>query len=185
MQQLGPNLCRTGATWSVASRLRWYRRQDAERYAAGPRHSLCVCPPKVKSGWTLPQRKQYFQFLIDASKHPGGNSYSKFLAQFRDDAIATCTQAEKIVLEPLINTSLVGPPIQSTPPVGPGRKWTTPEIVETVGTRLRGRDFKRGKTCSMLRAVQSATAWQAKVVPSAPISPQPPRSSRSPTWPMP
>ncbi len=76
----------------------------------------------VKSGWTLPQRRQYFQFLIDASKHPGGNSYSKFLAQFRDDAIATCTQAEKIVLEPLTSASLLGPPIQSTPPVGPGRK---------------------------------------------------------------
>ena len=99
----------------------------------------------VKSGWTLPQRKQYFQFLIDASKHPGGNSYSKFLAQFRDDAIATCTQAEKIVLEPLINASLVGPPIQSTPPKGPGHKWTSAEIVETVNKNMRGRDYKRAQ----------------------------------------
>ncbi len=99
----------------------------------------------VKSGWTMAQRKQYFQFLIDASKHPGGNSFGKFLAQFRDDAIATCSQAEKIVLEPLISASLVGPPIQSTPPVGPGRKWTAAEVVDTVGTNLRGRDFKRGQ----------------------------------------
>ena len=99
----------------------------------------------VKSGWTLPQRRQYFQFLIDASKHPGGNSFGKFLAQFRDDAIATCTQAEKIVLEPLTSASLLGPPIQSTPPVGPGHKWTAAEIVETVGTKLRGRDYKRAQ----------------------------------------
>ncbi len=99
----------------------------------------------VKSGWTLDQRKQYFQFLIDASKHPGGNSYGKFLAQFRDDAIATCSQAEKIVLDPLINASLVGPPVQSTPPKGPGHKWTVDEVVASVGTKLRGRDFKQGQ----------------------------------------
>lgn len=99
----------------------------------------------VKSGWTLPQRKEYFQFLIDASKHPGGNSFGKFLAQFRDDAIATCSPAEKIVLEPLTSASLVGPPIQSTPPVGPGHKWTSAEIVDTVGKQMRGRDFKRGQ----------------------------------------
>lgn len=99
----------------------------------------------VKSGWTMPQRRQYFQFLIDASKHPGGNSYGKFLAQFRDDAIATCSQSEKIVLEPLTSASLVGEPVQSTPPVGPGHKWTVEEVRDTVGSRLRGRDYKRGQ----------------------------------------
>ncbi len=139
----------------------------------------------VKSGWTLPQRKQYFQFLIDASKHPGGNSYGKFLAQFRDDAIATCSQAEKIVLEPLISASLVGPPIQSTPPVGPGRKWTAAEIVETVGTRTRGRDFKRGQNLYHATSVPSAIAWRVKVELSVRIFPPQPKSFRSPTWPMP
>ncbi len=99
----------------------------------------------VQSGWTLDQRKKYFQFLIDASKHSGGNSYAKFLAQFRDDAIATLTQSEKIVLEPVISVSLLSAPIESTPPVGPGRKWTTSDIVNTVNTRMRGRDFKRGQ----------------------------------------
>lgn len=28
----------------------------------------------AKSGWTLEQRQKYFQFFIDAAKHPGGNS---------------------------------------------------------------------------------------------------------------
>ncbi len=62
----------------------------------------------VKHGWTMRSVKSISSFLIDAAKHPGGNSYGKFLVQFRDDAIATCSQAEKIVLEPLINAPLVG-----------------------------------------------------------------------------
>ncbi len=70
----------------------------------------------VKSGWTLDQRRKYFEFFIGAAKHPGGNSYAKFLMQFRDDALATCSDAEKIVLEPLANRSLIAAPIVSTPP---------------------------------------------------------------------
>ncbi|QDU66182.1 hypothetical protein Pla86_12480 [Planctomycetes bacterium Pla86] len=40
-------------------------------------------------GWTLPLRKQYFEFFLSASTHPGGNSCAKFLENMRDDAIAT------------------------------------------------------------------------------------------------
>ncbi|MCC6510058.1 MAG: c-type cytochrome, partial [Pirellulaceae bacterium] len=99
----------------------------------------------AKTGWTLDQRRQYFQFFISAAKHPGGNSFGKFLAQFRDDAIATCSQSEKIVLEPLISASLLGEPFVSTPPTGPGRKWTAAEVIQTVGQNMRGRNFKQGQ----------------------------------------
>lgn len=98
----------------------------------------------VKSGWTLDQRRKYFEFFLEAAKHPGGNSYGKFLMQFRDDAIATCSDAEKIVLEPIMGKSLIAAPIQAQPPKGPGRKWSTVEAVEVAGQSSK-RNFKQGQ----------------------------------------
>ena len=98
----------------------------------------------AKTGWSLENRKQYFEFFIEAAKHPGGNSYSKFLMQFRDDAISTCTAAEKIVLDSITSQSLIAAPIASTPPKGPGRVWTKPDALATIGNDLKKRDFKAG-----------------------------------------
>ncbi len=99
----------------------------------------------VKSGWTLAQRQKYLQFFIEAAKKPGGNSYAKFLMQFREDSLAGCSPAELIVLEPLAGVSLVSAPIQSTPPVGPGRKWTTAEALTVVSGKESKRNFEVGK----------------------------------------
>ncbi len=99
----------------------------------------------VKTGWTLEQRRRYFQFFIGAANHPGGNSFGKFLMQFREDALANCTPAERIVLEPITGQSLLGAPFQSTPPKGPGRKWTSVEALATVGADLANRNFDSGR----------------------------------------
>ncbi len=79
----------------------------------------------AKIGWSIEDRRKYFEFFVEAAKRPGGNSYAKFLMQFRDDAIATCSPAEKIVLEPLTSVSLLAAPVESKPPkvpVGLGQK---------------------------------------------------------------
>ena len=99
----------------------------------------------VKSGWTLDQRKKYLQFFIDAAKRPGGNSYGKFLMQFREDFLASCTQAELIVLESLAGRSLLSAPVVSTPPKGPGRQWTTPEGLASIGKKLTKRNYQAGQ----------------------------------------
>ena len=99
----------------------------------------------VKSGWTIAERQKYLQFFIDAAKKPGGNSYAKFLVQFRDDAIATFTPAEQVVLAPLATVSLVSAPIKSTPPVGPGRKWSIAEAMATISSDSGKRNFEAGK----------------------------------------
>jgi putative heme-binding domain-containing protein len=99
----------------------------------------------AKSGWTIEERKQYFEFFIKAAKHPGGNSFAKFLMQFRDDAIATCTPAEQILLAPITGVSLLSAPVESTPPQGPGRKWTTDEALKLVESELTGRNYKSGR----------------------------------------
>ncbi|MFO1066731.1 MAG: c-type cytochrome [Pirellulales bacterium] len=99
----------------------------------------------VKSGWTLAQRQKYFEFFVKASKYPGGNSYAKFLVQFRDDAITNCSPAELVVLAPLVGQNLLGEPVASTPPKGPGRKWTTTEALTVVGSGLKKRNHASGR----------------------------------------
>ena len=99
----------------------------------------------VKSGWTLEQHKKYFQFFIEAAKKPGGNSYAKFLMQFRDDALASCSQSELIVLEPIISQSLIAAPFESTPPKGPGRKWTTAEALAVLDSGKGKPNFEVGR----------------------------------------
>jgi putative heme-binding domain-containing protein len=98
----------------------------------------------VKHGWTLDQRRKYFEFFPTAASGSGGNSFAKFLVQFRDDAIATCSQAEQIQLASVINQSLLAAPIESTPPQGPGRNWTTAEALP-LAQNLRRRNFRQGR----------------------------------------
>ncbi len=106
-----------------------------------------------KSGWTLPQRRKYLQFLIDAAKHPGGNSYTKFISQFRDDALANYTPAEKVLLDDLAGVSLLAKPPQVDPPKGPGRKWTPAEALPVV-QNLQKRNHGRGR--NLFHATQCA-----------------------------
>lgn len=98
----------------------------------------------AKEGWTLEQRKKYFSFFLEAAKHPGGASYPGFLTQMREDALLTCSPAEKVALEPITSKSLVGT-IEVSPPKGPGRKWTKEEALKVLGSRLRGRNYDRGR----------------------------------------
>ena len=96
-------------------------------------------------GWTLADRERYFKFFLTAAKHPGGNSYAKFLTQFRDDALKISSPAEKVVLDPIAGQSLVAAPIQSTPPKGPGRKWTRNEALQLLSTPLSKRNYDAGR----------------------------------------
>jgi len=99
----------------------------------------------VKDGWMLDQRRTYFQFFLEAAKHPGGASYPGFLGNIREDALANCTQAERVALEPITGRSLTAAPVTVTPPQGPGRKWTKAAALEVLGSRLRGRNYNRGR----------------------------------------
>ncbi len=99
----------------------------------------------VKTGWTIAERRKYLEFFVEAAKKPGGNSYAKFLVQFREDALTTFTQSELIVLAPLANVSLLSAPVESTPPIGPGRKWNTSEALDATNNATDKRDFEAGR----------------------------------------
>ncbi len=100
----------------------------------------------VRYGWSLSQRRTYFEFINEAAKHPGGASYSGFLKNIRADALLNCSEAERAALASLTGETLdPPPPFEVTQPEGPGRQWTTTEALAAMNDGLHGRDFQSGR----------------------------------------
>ncbi|WP_437222363.1 c-type cytochrome [Planctomicrobium sp. SH661] len=146
MDQLGPEPLQDWAHLTNRS----------QRYGSNIGQLLATRPPtravhfafvlrNQQSGWTLPQRQRYFQFLIDAAKSSGGDSYTKSISQFREDALMNCSPSERIAVGPIASVSLLAPPPQVTPPVGPGRKWNREEVIANLEGELHNRNFKHGR----------------------------------------
>ena len=102
----------------------------------------------AKTGWTLRDRRAYFNFFVSASKHPGGASYGGFLTNIRKEAEANLTPREKQQLATALGQSLVAaPPNNIKPPKGPGKAWTKADAVAAIGPKdkLKGRNFNAGR----------------------------------------
>lgn len=94
--------------------------------------------------WTVAERKLYFAFFLEAAQHPGGASFPGFLTQMREDALANVPVGERVFLDDLAGVSLVAS-YDSTPPQGPGHKWTTSTALEVLGENLKGRNYEAGR----------------------------------------
>ncbi|MBI1917513.1 MAG: c-type cytochrome [Planctomycetes bacterium] len=99
-----------------------------------------------KTGWTLPQRKEYFAWFLRAAHFKGGNSLGGFLRIMKADAVGTLTAKEKTALKPILEAR----PAESTPIVGKPRplvkNWKLDEVVAIVDKGLKTkRDFDRGR----------------------------------------
>ena len=101
----------------------------------------------VKAGWTFEQRQTYFQFLGAAKKQKGGASYLGFLQRILDDAYATCSEAEKAELAEVVGAARAEQkPFVSTPPKGPGRRWTLEEAMAIARAEVLSKgDVARGR----------------------------------------
>jgi putative heme-binding domain-containing protein len=99
----------------------------------------------VRSGWTLDQRKAYFQWFQKAQTWKGGASYEKFLINTANDAYALCNDQERFTLEALGLRKTASIPKTLPSAEGPGRKYTTEEIASWVPERMKDRNLERGK----------------------------------------
>jgi putative heme-binding domain-containing protein len=98
----------------------------------------------VRDGWTMEQRKFYFQWLADARLHSGGASYQGFLNHIEQEAFDNATDADRLVIE----ASGMRKPfkVKELPKAqGPGRDWKLDELVKFAEPKLKGRDFKNGQ----------------------------------------
>ncbi len=100
----------------------------------------------LRHGWTLDERRDYFEFIVHAASYPGGASYSGFLEMIREHSLQNTSDAERVALADITGESLDAlPEFEITPPDGPGRAWTLEEAVAEVDGHLHGRDFKAGR----------------------------------------
>lgn len=98
----------------------------------------------MRFGWTLEQRKEYFDWLAEARTKSGGASYQGFIDNIRNDALENASPAERKALEGEL--SLAPIKAEELPkPQGPGREWTLKDLVAFTENGLSGRDFEHGR----------------------------------------
>ncbi len=98
----------------------------------------------MRYGWTLEQRKEYFDFLAQARTKSGGASYQGFIDNIRKDALENASPAERKALEGELSLA----PVQVAllpKPEGPGQAWTLSELVALTEGGLSGRNFEHGQ----------------------------------------
>ncbi len=100
----------------------------------------------LKTGWNLPQRMEYFRWFTETASLRGGNSFTGFLNNIREQAIGTLTRQEGVILKQLIATqpppSAADAELKARPFV---KKWTVAELEGLLKQGLVGRDFDRGQ----------------------------------------
>jgi putative heme-binding domain-containing protein len=106
----------------------------------------------LKTGWTLEDRKTYFNWFNKARTWSGGASYQKFLTNIDNEAFANCTDAERLAIEASgIRKPYVIPELPKAK--GPGKEYTVDEVLALAsGNGLMGRNFKNGE--KMFRAAR-------------------------------
>ncbi len=104
-----------------------------------------LCLRNLKTGWTIDQRKAYFDAINEAQTKSGGNSYRKFIANIDRDAFNNASISEQLAIEALgARKPYIPPPLPK--PQGPGKDWTLDEVLAlTDGKPLKGRNFKNGE----------------------------------------
>ena len=100
----------------------------------------------LRDGWTIDQRKAYFEFLNEAAKTSGGASFPGFLKNIREEALANCSDGERVALQDITGENYDPvPDFEIRPIAGPGRTWTVEEARSKAG-RLRAADFEKGRS---------------------------------------
>ncbi len=101
----------------------------------------------LRSGWTPELRQEYFQWFQDALKFKGGNSFSRFLQNIRNEAVATLSEQEKVALNALISQPLkpLDPyaDLKARPLV---KNWTMTDLAALDENSLADRDLENGRT---------------------------------------
>lgn len=97
-----------------------------------------------KAGWTIEDRKTYFNWFNKARTWSGGASYPKFLNNIDNEAFANCTDAERLAIEASgIRKPYVAPELPKA--TGPGKDYSVGEVIALGTDGLKSRNFKNGE----------------------------------------
>lgn len=99
----------------------------------------------LRSGWTLAQRRIYFEFLNAAAKGSGGSSFPGFLRNIRQEALGLCTDEHRAALQEITGENFDPVPNFEIQPIqGPGKKWTLDSA--RPHSNFKGASFEKGRS---------------------------------------
>ena len=99
---------------------------------------------EATAGWSPELYRQYFRWFNTARKFEGGNSLRGFIENMRKDALRRVPADLKGELDS-ISGELTTTPQALPKPQGPGKAWTTGELLALTASGIKGRDFDAGK----------------------------------------
>ena len=118
----------------------------------------------LKTGWTLPERKEFFGWFAKAANYKGGQRFQQYVTEMRQSAVATLTTEEKEALKTVLAAKKAAPEFVAKPrPLV--RQWTLDElapIVDGKGPRASARLRPRPPACSVKPSASLATATTTK-----------------------
>ncbi|MFN9717875.1 MAG: rhodanese-like domain-containing protein, partial [Planctomycetota bacterium] len=104
------------------------------------------CLRELKGPWTLDQRKRFFMWFVNATTFRGGNSFSGFIKNIRQEAIDHLTDEEKLALKDVLEMQPTGTAnlveAASRPLV---KEWKVEDLLADVEAGLSGRNFENGR----------------------------------------
>ena len=100
---------------------------------------------RVRSGWTLEDRKYFFRWLNEALAKDGGKSFAGYIRAIRKDAIAQLETKDVELMAGLLEDFPVFDLSKLPKPKGPPVAWTVETAMKLFEPELRGRDFVNGK----------------------------------------
>jgi len=100
----------------------------------------------LKSGWTHELREEYFSWFQRAGGYKGGRSFDAFVKNIKKEAEAALTDEDREKLQEILEAESTETPTLVSRPRPFVRKWTLGELVPMVESKLKGRDFDRGRS---------------------------------------
>ena len=100
----------------------------------------------LRIGWTIQERRAYFEFLNEAAKASGGSSFPGFMRNIRDESLANCTDEERVALQEITGENYDPvPDFEIKEIAGPGREWTLADARSQSG-RFKEASFENGRS---------------------------------------
>jgi putative heme-binding domain-containing protein len=99
----------------------------------------------VKQGWTVGERRAYFEWINRALKTlTGGHSFLGFIRNIRTEVLAALSEAERKELDAIIAAGYL-PPKTNRAPAPVVQKWTMDDLLPELDQVSSGRSFNRGR----------------------------------------
>jgi putative heme-binding domain-containing protein len=100
----------------------------------------------LETGWSSETRRALFEWFTRSAAYKGANNFAIFMTELKADALARLPEKDRIALKDVIDAPV---PHQVTPlsaaPRPVVKKWTMAELRPLVESKLKGRDFDRGR----------------------------------------